>query len=66
MPSRVIGKGRKGYYKRRGGAWIKRSGRLVHVGTGRGSYSKVNKAQDYQRRARRSPKMRRRYSQHYD
>ncbi|MDD3092330.1 MAG: hypothetical protein PHG80_11950 [Methanoregulaceae archaeon] len=57
--------GRK-FYRRKGGAYRKKGHGYKKVGYGKGTHSKRSTKSDRSRRAKKNPKMRQRYPQHYD
>lgn len=75
MPSKIIKSNGKKFYKRKGGAWSKsRKGNSFRkVGTGRGSYSRIDTDRDgdikstkYSRWGQKRKKLARKYPQAYD
>lgn len=66
MPCKIVKSSGHKFYRRRGGAWSKtKSGGFRHVGTGNGSYSRIDSKSDGKRRATTS-KYAGKYPQAYD
>ena len=66
MPSKPVRTKKGIFYRRKGGAWIRRRGIFIHVGKGKGNWSLHDIRKDRKRKAKENAKLAKRYPQAYD